>query len=258
MNLIGVGGPLRNDAIYAERANSHGPDDIVLSEEDALSDLVRMPTESTLDYALRATRIVNRGMAHYWWDAGVDKYRIRIPLWENWLLYLPSLWDPAYFRYKFMDGRRALARGVGMCGQQSIVLLSFLQQAGVEARAVTLRGHSLTTVEVEPGVWHMMDPDYGAHVPLSLAEIEENPERVRTHYVEPFRRIGRSGPELDRIVGFYGAEGNRIERLEERYPHHASEARAYRLKWAIPLALVVAPGAALAASRRRANRRLDA
>ena len=62
-------------------------------------------------------------IAHYWRDEGINKYYLRIPFWENYLLYIASYIDPEeYLKYEFYDYRRAIERGVGLCSQQAIIV----------------------------------------------------------------------------------------------------------------------------------------
>ena len=53
--------------------------------------LKREAGESDIDFATRITQIVHDGMAHYWYRVGIDKYYLRVPVWENYLLYMVAI-----------------------------------------------------------------------------------------------------------------------------------------------------------------------
>ncbi|MEJ2418378.1 MAG: hypothetical protein P8Y45_15900 [Exilibacterium sp.] len=114
---------------------------------------------------------VSKAIAHYWYDQGVEKYNLRVPFYDNFILYLASYIAPEYFqKYEFMDYHRALERGVGLCSQAAIVLAEFLRDKGMTAKIVGLTGHVLVTapVDEQEEEWWVFDPDYGVTLPFSL------------------------------------------------------------------------------------------
>jgi hypothetical protein len=112
-------------------------------------------------------------------DAG---FRLQVPIWENYLLWLAGELRPDYRLYAFADPLKAIERGAGMCDQVSSALTALLRQRDFDARVVQLNGHTVVTVEVDPGVWHVLDADFNVVIPRSIAQIQADPGMVRPYY----------------------------------------------------------------------------
>jgi len=246
--------PLRNPAIYSERTPF--PHDIQLTYEEARSQLVRRAGETAEAYALRAHDVVTRGMAHYWRDDGVDKYHLRLPPWENYVLWAASFVRPGMYRkWEFADPDRALERGVGLCSQAAIVLVHALRNNGVPAVIVGLDGHVVAMAAVAPGKRILLDADYGVVVPFGLTEVSANPDLVRPYYAAKYPPA-----KVDQMVGIYGPKGNFLDpsgAANYTAVRHRREVISYTLCWVIPLVLMAPYGLVLAgtALRRRLKRR---
>jgi len=242
--------PLRNPAVYTEA--NHFPDDITLTYAEAKAQLVRRPGEARGDFAVRATDVVNRGMAHYWRDDGAVRFHVHVPPWENYFLWALGWIDPAgYGKWEFADDDKALERGVGLCSQQAIILVRALRRAGVPAAIVGLSGHVVATAAVGPGALILLDPDYGVVVPHSLAEVQRDPDLVRPYYAAKY-----PPRQVDLLVGIYGPEGNFVDPTgADAYTagRRRKEAWTYTACWVLPLVLMVPYGAvaAIGAVRRR-------
>lgn len=205
-------------------------------------------------FVTQATRIFHDGIAHvaprdvkrY----GGGHYRMRVPISENWILYLLSYLKPDTYRdYEFCSYRRALERGVGRCGQQSLALVSFLAKHGMKTGFIALGGHSVATAEVDDHDWYILDPDYGAVIPKPIEEVEKNPDSVLPYYWS-------NAAKENGIQALY-APANRVVYggPEARYARACPiETVAYLAKWIIPLVLVLV-GIALLVIRQRGRRR---
>lgn len=239
LHLSGRLVPLRNPDIYTARTGFK--DDITLTYEEARAQLARRPGESDEQFAVRATDVVNRGMAHYWKDEGIDKYRLRLPPWENYLFWIAGLIDPkGYGKWEFADSDKALERGVGLCSQQTIILVRALRQNGVPAAIVGLDGHVVAMARVGPGHDILLDPDYGVVVPHSIAEVQGDPEIVRPYYAAKYRP-----KRVDHLVDVYGPQGNFIDPSGDRKYTSMKRIREtvfYTAAWAFPLALMAPYG----------------
>ena len=111
INLYGLFRSLRDPDLKKEKTPYRN--DLTLTYAEARRAWVRRPGEEEKAYALRANRLVNRAVAHYWKDEGICKYHLRVPLWENYLLWVAALVKPAEYRkYEFRDYRKAIERGV--------------------------------------------------------------------------------------------------------------------------------------------------
>ncbi len=240
VNGVGQFLPWRNPAIYTE-ASSAFPNDIVLTEDQFYQAIAQARQSGDRKAFLRAaTRAVAQGMADYWKDEGVDRYGLRVPFYKNYVLFLASFFDPEKFRkYELMDGRAALARGVGVCSQQSIVLQQVLAAEGIPASIVGLDGHVVVTAQLDDAQqhWWILDPLNGVVIPYDLMAIEQNPKLVLEYY----QAAGLSASALQAYVKIYGPEGNKIARSVAEYAPrtYLFEQIANVLIWIIPLLLAV-------------------
>jgi len=234
LNGVGFLIPLRNNDIRNERMD----DTITMSRKQAESHIPRRSNENDEQYAHRLNLVVNQSMLHYWQLSGVRKYRIRVPIWENYILYAAAQFDNKISFYEFTNPHKALERGVGMCGQHASTLVGFLRENEINAHIVQLTGHTVTTAEISRGIWHVFDPDMGVHLPFPLSEIEKNPVLVEPFYKEVIANSGRSTESkeqlLKHVVDMYGPEGNQIADIWRV----DFEKRVYFLKWVIPIALL--------------------
>ncbi len=254
LNLAGLFIPLRNSDIYTE-PHCREKEDITLTEKQALEMLRYRPGETNRDYASRAVRAVSQGLAHYWWDNGMETYRIRVPPWENYILFAASFIQKRFLKYEFYNHRKALARGVGMCGQAAVVLVGFLKENGIDARIVSLNGHTVTTALLEPETWHILDPDMGVHIPHNMESICSDPESVLPYYTEsglPFydklrRSSGwaeKGSQEFKQKVirwyspGKYYIDSSGVSNYAGGPKYVAFEKWAYKAKWVLPILLM--------------------
>ena len=238
MNVAGLFIPLRNPAIYNE-TNTCFPKDITLTEKD-LWKIIRNSEGLPLKEALPLLADgINKGMACYWIREGAEKYNIRVPAYENYLLYIASKIRPTnYLMFRFCDYRKAIQRGVGYCDQHCIILVELMRERGVKASLVELSGHVIATVEVEPGKWWLVDPEFGIVIQHPLDEVEKNGSRMRDPYLEK----GYPVTEVDRLMQIYGPDGNRIAGSVPAYFRSRKclvEKTAYWLKWIIPTACII-------------------
>ncbi|MFH2098997.1 MAG: hypothetical protein ABIJ95_05745 [Pseudomonadota bacterium] len=211
MNLAGPFPGLRNPGLEREPRAQFYPADIRLSPGEATELLKRRPRETTDAYLSRATATVNLAMAHYWPDSGVDAYRIRVPLWENWVLYAASFGNGRYRKYEFFDPARTLSRGTGRCGQQALTLANLLRENGVRARILNLPVHTVVTAPGSAGLW-ILDPDYGVVIPLAPGQAEGHPDRVSPYYREAQAESSRLQEEemMKALQGVDPARANEI------------------------------------------------
>ena len=248
VNLTGLFVPLRYAEIDhpspATLRRSYGPGDATMTWAAARTQLAPGPAESRAAYAHRLTDVIAQSVMHYWYERDRRRFRLQVPIWENYLLWLAGELRPDYRLYAFADPLKAIERGAGMCDQVSSALIALLRQRDFDARVVQLNGHTVVTAEVDPGVWHVLDADFNVVIPRSIAQIQADPGMVRPYYQSAFARIdpnsGKFSPDLfvsyyatDSYIGDAGANAALGER-RIRF-----EAMAYWLKWRLPLMLLV-------------------
>jgi hypothetical protein len=254
INIAGLFISMRNPAIYSEKA-VRDKDDITLTEEQLLRAGERRPEETTEAYIVRLNEAVNKGIAHYWEDEGIEKYNLRVPVYENYLLFLARYVRPRdYRKYEFYDYRKNLERGVGICSLHGLVMAGMLKDHGIDSRIVLLNQHVLAMAQVDKARdrWWVVDPDLGVVVKHDMSEIEARPELIRPFYLER----GYDPQYVDVLVQIFGKEGNGIFKdVYDYLPWKLGyvEYFSYLLIWIIPAALM-APFA-FSAYRNRYRRR---
>mgnify|MGYP000865829117 CR=1 FL=1 len=238
LNLIGLVTPPRSSELINETA-TYFVNDLTLSEQEFYQRLEVLDPSHRADYLTQLSRLVSESVMHYWQDEHRAEYRILLPWSENFILRALAYVNPKYFAmYEFQDHRKAIARGVGLCSQHSIITAGFLAEQGIPAKLIELHGHVILTAEVDEGQWWLLDPDYGLVLPFSLQEAEENPAEVAQFYY----RAGFSDYDVDKVEEFFRTDNNIIfDGGAESYQTwlFVIEKISYVAKWAIPVGLLL-------------------
>lgn len=238
INCFGLFKSMRNPDLYTEK-NTGRINDVTIKLKDTKKEIVRKSGETDKAFAIRINDVVSKSMSHYWKNEGLQKYHLRVPVWENWVLWLTSCFKEDK-RYEFINYKKDLERGVGLCSTHSIVVKGILLKNGIEAQLWDIAGHVVVRAKVSENEWYILDPDYGLVVPHDIPEIEANPEIVRPTYAEMAKLYKPDYPDpytTDHVVEIYGKEGNHIYTYDP-----ASEDLSYVLKWLIPFFLIVPYG----------------
>lgn len=231
INLYGSFQSMRNPVIYEEFSMG-------LTLENVYENLDQLPGESDEAYVYRLVDVAHSGVAHYWENDGIDRFHMRVPSYENHILYLGSLINPKrYLGYEFCNHRLAIERGVGLCSQYSLILTDILNERGFETRIAGLSGHVVATVQIdaEEDIWWTIDGDNGFVFEYPIEVIEKNPEIIREYFE------GRGGyrPEvIDLFVEIYGEDGNYIKLSGNEFDGGGKctrEQAFYILKWLFPI-----------------------
>jgi hypothetical protein len=242
INLYGLNRSLRNEELYdLEKELKNRINDVVISYPAILDSLKKKDIETAEEFAIRANQVVHNGYAHYWKKEGMDRFYLRVPIWENYILYVASFLNPKrYERYEFANYEKSLERGVGLCSSHSQVLKGALKRAGIKAQLLDVGGrHVVLRAELPNGEAILLDPDYGIMVPHDTAAISANPELVRPSYGnmhELYYEQAKDPYTTDFMVDIYGA------------PKHTYEIRdgfengSYLLKWILPFAFLLFAG----------------
>ncbi len=185
INIFGLFKTMRNPAVYAEEVTIRNRiNDVAIKYPEIKEMLKRKDNESNIDFAVRINKVVNDGFAHYWRAEGIDKYHLRVPVWENYLLYAASYISPKrYGHYEFSNYKKNLERGVGLCSTHSTIVKGVLLNNGIKAELLDVGGHHVVVrAELNDTATYILDPDFGIVVPYDTAAISANPELVRTPY----------------------------------------------------------------------------
>tara|TARA_R110002096_G_scaffold70671_3_gene169368 strand:- start:253 stop:1128 length:876 start_codon:yes stop_codon:yes gene_type:complete len=180
-------------------------------------------------------------------DSEKQAFGLTISPFDNWLLWLFDLVkEPGYYGHVFCDWRRAVHRGIGDCEQQSIAIVDFFAEHGLDTGFLMGWSHVAPMVKDRAGRWWLTDPDFGVLAQVSPDALLEEPARVQQVYRgvrnrgdgEPF---GINPPNPPRFQTGSAAS---------RYPMACPiEQLSYVLKWAIPLILIAFGAFILSCSR---------
>jgi len=96
LNITGLFTSLRNPEIYHE-TNTPIKNDITLSEKQVY-EILDSDRSNRAEYIKKAVKAINQGIAHYWENDGIDRYNLRIPIQENYILNLSSFILPSKFQ----------------------------------------------------------------------------------------------------------------------------------------------------------------
>jgi hypothetical protein len=184
-NIYGLFKTMRNPALYEEEHTLRNRvNDVTIRYPEIKKMLEKGENESNIDFAVRINKVVNDGFAHYWKKEGIKKYYLRVPVWENYLLFAASYINPKrYERYEFSNYHKNLERGVGLCSTHSTIVKGVLLDNGIKAELLDVGGrHVVVRAELNDTDTYILDPDYGYVVPYDTAAITANQELVRPAY----------------------------------------------------------------------------
>jgi hypothetical protein len=233
---------MRNPAVYTEEKTLRNRiNDISIKYPEILEMLKRKENESNLDFAVRMNKVVNDGFIHYWKDAGIEKYHLRVPVWENYLLNLASYINPQKYRkYEFSNYRKNLERGVGLCSTHSTIVKGVLTDNGIKAELMDVGGHHVVVrAELNDTATYMLDPDFGIVVPYDTAAISANPELVRAAYSNMaalYYPDAKDPYTPDILVDIFGKK-KYVYTVDNRFEYFS-----YKAIWIIPFLLMLPYG----------------
>ena len=260
LNIWGQFMTLRPEALKRDWPNSLAA--TMRSYPNAVQGLREIEGLSLPDYVRQVNTIVHETLVHlrpqqiagagYSDDALVGALNLRVPIWENYLLYALSFIKPdTYRRYEFCSAQKALERGVGECGQQSLTVVDILHNRGIEAGFIDWSAHHVVAVaRVAPSEWHILDPDYNVTFPywfdtdpatmpkefdgLAEALLRSQPDRTVIRHPDGTRDMPPD--ELYKSTGQTVSFGGPNARWGRACP---IERVAYILKWLLPAILIL-------------------
>jgi hypothetical protein len=233
---------LRNQAVYQpglDTIDGHIP----LTEQQFFEKIAVDSTDPKA-YALLVNKTVHLGLIQYWADQGIDEFHLRMPVNENYILYLASYIFPDEFtKYELLDYHQAIERGVGLCSEHAIVSTAILSEKGIPASLIGLGGHVVLQAQVDPyrNEWWIFDPDYGVVIPDNIDHVEKDPKLIAPYYSS----AGYDQKTVNLLEQIYAPPENvkYTPGVAAFSPKKAVyEPLSYVLIWVIPLGLMF-PGA---------------
>ena len=173
-------------------------------------------------------------LSHIEWNkVDAKQYRLLIPVWENYFLYLLGNFSglPQFERYHFVDYKRSIKRGIGICGDASMVLSQLLDKKGVENNIVSYRGHVITEAIFKDNSSMLLDPDFGVILGMNLQDLNDSPASAYSAYIE----AGYSEREALKLVRIYSTQYTLFDDTYEfMCKLYIFEYLSYILKWLLP------------------------
>lgn len=185
LNLYGNTRSLAPEAFEVEQLRFKDKD-VLMSKVEFQANRARYSHETDVDYAARQTIAIAQTMAHVQWGSyPPEQFHQLIPLWENYILYLMGKFSgiPEYERYHYTSIDKSLERGIGVCGDVSMMLSQILDQQGIKNQIITFPGHVM--VEADFGNHkQLFDPDFGVVLSKDSKYYQKHPEEFKKAYVD--------------------------------------------------------------------------
>lgn len=211
----------------------------VWSYEQSMQAVYGLKSLQDAEVAPAAISVVKQSLVHPEWpDVDPVEYRQLIPVWENYFLYLLGRYSglPQFERYHYSDYRRTIRRGIGICGDASIVLSGILDELGIDNDIVRFYGHVIVEFQKPDGSRQLADPDFGVLMRANLTELVENPSIISADYLN----AGYSRREVNSLLRSYATEhkvyDDTYSFMAKRY---VFERVSYVAKWLFPLLLML-------------------
>lgn len=175
-----------------------GERDVKMSREELLMQMAKMPEETDEHYAKRITLAIADTIAHiHWLDYPSDMFNQRVPLWENYILHLMGRFSgiPEFERYHFSSPEKSIARGIGICGDASMILSQLLNRENIKNSIITFPGHVMVEALIKDRPV-LLDADFGVVLEYGYSHYKDHPE----HFIEEFNRVGIINDSEDELA----------------------------------------------------------
>lgn len=241
VNLYGLTQNIRPEGLF--NSDMRFKNDITISYEELMSSIDKKEGESQERYAERLTSVIANGIAHIHWHDEADTRRFNqlIPVWENYFLYVMGLLSgiPEYEKYHFADYKRSLTRGIGICGDASMIMSQLLSEYGITNQIISFPGHVVVTAQYPNGREELYDPDYGVYIPYSLSEVTMSTGKAAHRY----SIYGYPESDINFFLQEYSKEYQRWDSVSHFImKKYYFEKVAYMLKWPLPIVLMIISG----------------
>ncbi|MBN1305358.1 MAG: hypothetical protein JXA13_13050 [Anaerolineales bacterium] len=235
--LFVIGVVLLGFNLYGEFVSLRSPKlPPTLTPNQVFAEMDRRLGEPVEGYAYRLTSLIHEASVYGYWEIPESaQYNVRIPIHENFILWYMSFSEPNVFeRYYFCDPLKAIERGASICRQATMVVEAIWKANGLQAREMTLDGHTVTELIInhDKGIRWVSDPLYGVVIEHDVSTLAEHPEIVQAVYME----AGLTENEVDYLMDLYGPDGNYIVTYKG---YCQAEENIYRQKWTWPLYMTI-------------------
>ncbi|MFT2090393.1 hypothetical protein [Paraglaciecola sp. 2405UD69-4] len=207
--------------------------------EDALEQIQKAPKESNEEFTKRLTHVVSDSLVHIHWYREPDNSRFNqlVPIWENYFLYFMGRFSgiPEFEKYHYTDYRRSIKRGIGICGDASIVMSQILSDNNIENKIISFPEHVVVAAQISSQEALIYDPDYGVVLQRSLSEIRAQPEIIKDLYLKAGHRI-EDAALLQQLYDSPSKEWDGPQHFMTK--KYYFERVSYALKWPLPIVFI--------------------
>ncbi len=240
INIYGMGKSLRPEGLVPE-VMRFAQEDLTLSQHEFFASSKKTDDETNEEYALRLTSVIANGMAHVHWERyNPSTFNQKVPIWENYILFLMGTFSgiPEFERYHFTIPEKSIERGVGLCGDASMLLSELLIREGISNKIVTVPGHVMVETSIG-GKETLLDPDFGVVLRHDVTTYLSSPEQLELEYnlsgfIGNGEKVVSKGMRTGEVEYW---NGSRHFVTKKYYFERVS----YLLKWLIPIALLLTP-----------------
>jgi hypothetical protein len=233
INIYGLNQDIRTNFIPQEHLKFEN--DQTLSYAESIDEIQRLSHETDLNYAIRLNKVISKSLAHVHWTRYDNKlYNQLIPIWENYFLYFMGVFSniSEYKRYHFADYKKSLYRGVGMCGDASMVMSQLLTKSNIKNKIISYPNHVVVSAKFKDNQELIFDADFGVVIPHSPQEIYRNPTLV----ISPYEDDNYPKEKLSGLILTYEPnfkEWNNVKHFITK--KYYFEKFVYWLKWPFPI-----------------------
>ena len=233
VNIYGLSKDLRPENLSPEFLR-FGERDLLLSKQEYFDSVTRTYEETDIEYAKRLTRVISEGTAHVDWEVyDPAAFHQLIPIWENWILYFMGKFSgiPEYERYHFSSPKKSMERGIGICGDASILMSQLLSENGIDNKIITFPGHVVIAADFTDEQL-VFDPDFGVVIPYSIDDINKQASIANNLYYEQGYSLGEERFLINEYGKPFGGWNGPEHLITNKFYF---EKFAYIGKWAFPV-----------------------
>jgi hypothetical protein len=210
-----------------------------LTYQDAKQEIQRNPDEGDQEYAARITNVISQSLAHIHWAKEQDttRYHQLVPIWENYFIYFMGKFSgiPEYEKYHFANYDRSIERGIGICGDASMIMSQLLDKQGIKNQLLSFPGHVVLSATMPDKNEYIFDPDFGVALPYTVQQVNSSPKLIEPFY----QQAGYTTKDAQTISRSLGGEFERWNGVTHFITKkYYFEKVAYWLKWPLPLIMI--------------------
>ena len=210
-----------------------------ISYQQALKQIKRQTNETEQEFANRISHVISQAITHIHWNEETDnqKYNQLIPIWENYFLYFMGKFSgiPEYQKYHFADYHRSLKRGIGICGDTSIIMSQIMAENGIKSQILVYPLHVVLEANVN-GTNRIFDADYGIPLPYG----SHNAAQKLTEIAAIYTQHGYTKHDEKLVHQIYSGQPIRFENVKHFITKkYYFEYISYCFKWIFPIMLLL-------------------